>query len=159
MTFHARITTVHLFLSKLHLKHYWFHFFWTRCNCNDNVLQNFVVLSQDCMIVFIGDAWALSQEYFGSGWSNCDDTKINILWTPWCYIHIVSVVTRWLKCNTFHMDIHTYLFNGHFLDKPWVNDFLVHLFLSSASSCKTSTSQLCYVLHFFFIFSVSLAIE
>jgi len=26
-TFHARITTVHLYLSKLYLKHYWFHFF------------------------------------------------------------------------------------------------------------------------------------
>ena len=29
-TFLARITTVHLYLSKLYLKHYWFHFFRTR---------------------------------------------------------------------------------------------------------------------------------
>jgi len=26
-TFHARITTLHLYLLKLYLKHYWFHFF------------------------------------------------------------------------------------------------------------------------------------
>jgi len=26
-TFRARITTIHLYLSKLYLKHYWFHFF------------------------------------------------------------------------------------------------------------------------------------
>ena len=30
-TFHARITTRRLYLSKLYLKHYWFHFFRTRC--------------------------------------------------------------------------------------------------------------------------------
>ena len=30
-TFRARITTIHLYLSKLYLKHYWFHFFWTQC--------------------------------------------------------------------------------------------------------------------------------
>ena len=30
-TFRARITTIHLYMSELYLKHYWFHFFRTRC--------------------------------------------------------------------------------------------------------------------------------
>jgi len=31
-TFCARITTICLYLPKLYLKHYWFHFFQTRCS-------------------------------------------------------------------------------------------------------------------------------
>jgi len=39
------------------------------------------------MTVVAGDAWLLSPEYFGSGWSNCNDSKISR--TPWYYVHIV----------------------------------------------------------------------
>ena len=43
-TFDTRITTIHLYLPKLYPKHYWFHFFRTRCSsrCYRNCLFNII---------------------------------------------------------------------------------------------------------------------
>ena len=62
-TFRARIATMHLYLSKLYIKHYWFHFFRTRCICYVHAVcsDQLDAIAQKKLVNFVHD---LMTQYF-----------------------------------------------------------------------------------------------
>jgi len=80
-TFRARITTIHLYLSKLYLKHYWSHFF-----------LDTVYIAPVCQICNLQLKYRKSKEHFFIAQQECEDNSHSKQ-----YWEVYWISNRWNK--------------------------------------------------------------